>query len=150
MQWKLEHRDRSACSNLAYPATGQRYTHQPDAAVAGPDSCPSSTKSGLGKTLFGWQELSAALYPEPAGNDDDVFGYPSRCQTNESGRDGFLKAIRASRKLKGDEGEILASFASGYPSPIAKMIRMDWMPLTNLEGIKSKEGKQFAAYLLSA
>ena len=126
LQWKLEHRDRSACSNLAILQPGN--DTRTNLMLLLQDQNPSSTKSTLGKTLIGWQELSAALYPEPARKDDAVFGYHSRCQTNGTGRDGFLKAVR----LRGNSRVTkvkLSLVCDRQSSLIVRAIRMDWMSL---------------------
>lgn len=147
LQWKLVHTKRSACSNMAILQPGNDTRTNLILMMRDAGQLPPNEKPG--KALFGWNELGAALFPNPDGDGNDDYTYPSRCQSSDSGREAFVQAVRASRKLKGRERDLLISLREAM-KPDCENESDFKVAIEELAAVKSKEGRQFASYLESA
>ncbi|GAB5488455.1 MAG: hypothetical protein Pars2KO_20250 [Parasphingorhabdus sp.] len=147
LEWKLAHSKRSVCSNMAILQPGN--DTRTNLLLLMRDAGQLQPNKKQGDALFGWSELGAALLPDSNDQNGDDFSYPSRCQTNDSGREAFVNAVRASRKIKNREGDLLVAARRALQPDCED--GTDGFDLTgNLSGITSKEGRQFASYLTSA
>ncbi|WP_284124950.1 tol-pal system YbgF family protein [Parerythrobacter aestuarii] len=76
------------------------------AGLAYPDT---QWRSFYGRNFMRWNNLYDAWYPDGGESLNFGYGYAGRCQTEESGKTAFLKAVDALRGLKGETRTLLST-----------------------------------------
>lgn len=108
---------------------------------------PDSYAFGFGRTFFDWGTLRQTYYPRPQPAAEPDYGEFDglRCNTATASTPAFLAALDASRKLPAAEREKLTA-ARGYLADTCRNAGPRGWP----EGISSKPGQDFLAYLKAA
>lgn len=105
--------------------------------------------AGYGHVFLSWDTVQAIFWPRPGGEEEGVSDAAysgSRCQTVDSGAAAFRAALSAARGLAAGEGEVLSQ-ARELVKPVCDGDRATaaWP-----EGLRSKAGQAFLAYLQGA
>ncbi len=149
LQWKLDHRNRSSCNNMAimHPGNDTRV----NLMLMLRDRLPIQENSGGGDALFHWGEMGRTFYPELSKDANSTYSRwgHSRCQTNDLGRDAFVEAIKKARRLPEVERDALIE-ARKLVSPTCDSKDDDLDNRAKVPAVASKTGKAFKTYLVSA
>ncbi len=146
LNWKLNHSKRTPCNNMAFLQPGN--DTRTNLMLLMQDQRPTSIQNDQGTALFGWSKLGKLLYPNPKTTDDG-FDYPSRCQTNKSGADAFVRALNQAKRLPKIEREALIE-ARRSVAPDCEDKNDGLGDLAKVPAVGSKAGKAFKSYLVSA
>jgi len=147
LNWKLDHRNRTSCNNMAILQPGN--DTRTNLMLLMQDQLQSTPAPQKGNALFGWGELGRALYPKPIKVDDDNRFFQSRCQTNKSGTDAFVVALRKTKRLDEVERDaLIEARRSVEPDCDAKTDGLD--DLAKMPALSSKIGNAFKDYLVAA
>lgn len=149
LQWKLNHSERSGCNNMAIMHPGN--DTRANLILMLRDRQPIEENKGDGNALFYWNDIGRTFYPkrdQEAGSNYSRWGI-SRCQTNETGRDAFVTAVRNARRLPEVERQALIGARQMVaPDCDEKNDGMD--DLAKVPAVASRTGKAFKTYLTSA
>ncbi len=145
--WTLTNRNLTPGSNLAMLQPGN--DTRVNLLLLLRDDRFAGASSRRGQVFFEWGDLSSALYPEPAGRDTYEPYSHSRCQTNQSGRDAFIHAVRSAKPLPERERDLLIAVRQSV-SPDCENGAEGDDEIAHLNPIQTRTGQDFAAYLRSA
>ena len=153
--WKLAHRDRTECDNIAIlgPGNDTRVNlvmlladRHADAPVhPDPGAMPE-------EALFEWGTLRDQLSPvaPDAASDTYSYGEGSRCRSDAHGSAAYLHAVLTTDRVPKDEQTILGATRENLrPDCGGQSVGADGIREIGLR-VKSKDGRAFLAYLEGA
>lgn len=115
--WKLAHRDRSGCDNMAAlgPGNDTRVNLTLLMQDAHSDAPPVAPNAPTPDPLFEWYGFRDSLAPRAEGAEDARYadGEGSRCRSNSTGTAGFEAAVNAAKKLSTGERTALIAARRG-------------------------------------
>lgn len=151
--WKLAHSSLSDCDNIALLGPGN------DTRVnlvmllvdlrGGAERRAQAETAETPQALFDWRTFKTHFSPQEAEATPTSFseGEGSRCRSNVSGTEAFEAAIRAARKLRAGEGEILIGVRRAIQPTCAGKTPGDGEIAEMAGAIQSRDGLAFEAYL---
>lgn len=145
--WTLTSRNLTPGSNLAMLQPGN--DTRVNLMLLMQDDRYGAGAGGQERVFFGWGELSASLYPAESKPESYNAYMHSRCQTNETGTDGFAQAVRSAKRLPERDRDLLIS-ARRSLSPDCEDIAAGSEKITQMTQIQNQTGQDFVTYLTSA
>lgn len=142
-EFKLDHRSRSDCDDMAFlnPANDTRTNLLLLMGLPGlKDRPPPHART----PLFGWQELAARIVGPAATDSLFADGDGSRCRSNEPGIIAFRQAVMSDPKLSEQERTLLVGARGSLAPTCAEGAATAASPA---DGLESRTGQEFGSYL---
>lgn len=142
-EFKLDHRARSDCDDMAFLNPGND-TRTNLLLLMGLPSLNEMPPPSARTPLFGWQELAARIIGPAETNSSFADGDASRCRSNEPGMAAFRQAVMSEPRLSEEERKLLLEARESLTPACANVAAAAAFPES---GLKTQMGQEFGSYL---
>lgn len=163
-RWSIKQSEMNGCSSTALLSPGNdtrvnmlMLLHDRHGAVGSIDISDYDALERQGEAQpFGFATFANALGPkraEPevgAQTDNNDFAFGTRCMTNDSGAYGYITALAKAKAVPTDERATLSAIRTMMKPRCIDGETAKLLVTQGTAGVKSKEGQNFARYLIGA